>query len=266
MVVSTITVHLVFDQPIGEMRFLILFLSVVAVVYCGPVNQDENLARALLEPFVKCQNSDYYLCGKEYVLKAVEKIRTLRTLNIIDGITLLNNNPKESRSLETLSSEPAVRTKQVNEKLWETASEILQSSELELSYGPEVEESRAIDDVEEGRGKKKKLKKKLKMLIPLMILAKAKAIALVVAALLIIAASIFKIALLAKIAFIIKIIAIIKALLAKKHAQEEVSWESHGWEPHADPHAHVEHGHGWEGGWSRSRNEANNMAYSAYKK
>lgn len=80
----------------------------------------------------------------------------------------------------------------------------------------------------------------------------------------VIAASVFKIALLAKIAFVIKVIAIIKALLAKKHAQEE-SWEPHGWEPHVEQ-VHAEPSHGWEGGWSRSRNEANNLAYSAYNK
>lgn len=101
-----------------------------------------------------------------------------------------------------------------------------------------------------------------------MILAKAKAVALVVLALLVIAASLFKLALLAKVAFIIKIIAIIKALIAaKKHHQEEtyeIAAPSHGWEPHSE-HVSHDHGHGWEGGWSRSRKEGgSNLAYSAY--
>lgn len=104
------------------------------------------------------------------------------------------------------------------------------------------------------------------MIIPLLILAKAKAVALAVFSLVVIAVSLFKLALIAKIAFIIKLIALIKELLAKKHAQEEV-WQPHGWESHAEHHpVAVEHGHGhgWEGGWSRSRNEGNSMAYSAY--
>lgn len=90
-------------------------------------------------------------------------------------------------------------------------------------------------------------------------MAKAKAIALVVFALLVIAASVFKLAVLAKIAFIAKVIAIIKALIAKKHAQED-----HGWAPPHEEHVHAG-GSGWEGGWSRSRNEANSLAYSAYQ-
>lgn len=94
-----------------------------------------------------------------------------------------------------------------------------------------------------------------------MILAKVKAVALVIISLLIIAASIFKLAVLAKIAFIAKVIAIIKALLAKKHAHHQ---EEHIWAAPIEEHGHPSPG--WEGGWSRSRNEANNLAYSAYKK
>lgn len=133
------------------------------------------------------------------------------------------------------------------------------------NYTQSIEYYRLLHDnyfviVDEGRGKKKKqLKKKLKILIPLAILGKIKAIALVVFALLVIAASVFKLAVIAKIAFIAKVIAIIKALIAKKHAQED-----HGWAPPHEEHVHAG-GSGWEGGWSRSRNEANSLAYSAYQ-
>ncbi|KAH9644667.1 hypothetical protein HF086_011836 [Spodoptera exigua] len=251
------------------MKSFVVFLSVVAYVSCGPVSTEDSVLRSILGNFVNC-NSDLSLCMKEHALKASERLGAARKLKIVEGITLLNSNPKEAKSLETLSTDPTLRNKQVTERLWATASDLLQSTELELSYGGNDEddaESRSInDEVEESRGKKKKqIKKKLKMLIPLMLLAKAKAVAIVVLALVVIAASLFKLALLAKIAFIIKLIAIIKALLAKKHAQEEVSWEPHGWEPHAEHHpVAAEHGHGWEGGWARTRNEANNLAYSAY--
>nr|XP_021189889.2 uncharacterized protein LOC110375915 [Helicoverpa armigera] len=248
------------------MKTFVVFLSVVAFVSCGPVKSEDSVLRTVLGNIVNC-NSDLGLCMKENALKAGERLGAARKLKIFDGITLLNNNPKEAKSLEALSTDPSLRNKQVTERLWETASDLIQSTELELSYGGTEEEegeSRSIsDEVEEGRGKKKKaIKKKLKVLIPLILLAKAKAIAIAVAALVIIAASLFKLALIAKIAFIIKLIAIIKALLAKKHTQEE-SWDSHGWEPHAEHHQ-AEHGHGWESGWSRSRKEANNLAYSAY--
>lgn len=96
--------------------------------------------------------------------------------------------------------------------------------------------------------------------MPIMMLLKAKAAALAVLFLGIIAIALLKLAVIAKIAFIAKIIAIIKMLLAKKHSHDD-----HGWAPAAEEHGH---GHGgWESqGWGRSRNEAADMAYAAYKK
>ncbi|XP_028177086.1 uncharacterized protein LOC135083628 [Ostrinia nubilalis] len=240
-------------------------LCLVAVASCGPVAQDESVVRLMATNFVDCANSELTLCLKEHALRATEKLRAVRKLNIIDGVTILNSSPKEARSLDTLPSEPEERNKEVTERLWSTASDLLQRSELELSFpGSEDDEndSRALNEVEESRGKKKKeTKKKLKMLIPLVLIAKAKAIALVVLSLVVIAASIFKLALLAKIAFIVKAISILKALLAKKneHHEEEV------WAPPHDDHGHGGHG-GWEGGWSRSKKDAGNLAYSAYRK
>lgn len=72
-------------------------------------------------------------------------------MQIIDGITLLNNNPKEARSLEDLSTDPTIRNKQVSERLWASTSELLKSTELELSYGGsdddnEEPESRSMND------------------------------------------------------------------------------------------------------------------------
>ncbi|KAF9799381.1 hypothetical protein SFRURICE_003078 [Spodoptera frugiperda] len=245
------------------MKSFVVFLSVVAYVSCGPVSSEDSVLRSVIGNFVNC-NSDLGLCMKEHALKASERLGAARKLKIVEGITLLNNNPKEAKSLETLSTDPSLRNKQVTERLWATASDLLQSTELELSYGgsdDEEGESRAIsEEVEEGRGKKKKqIKKKLKMLIDCpslsgRLLSSSRAFLLQDGS---VAQAIC-------LSNDFKIIAIIKALLAKKHAQEE-SWDSHGWDSHAEHHpVAVEHGHGWEGGWSRTRNEANNMAYSAY--
>ncbi|XP_049880862.1 uncharacterized protein LOC126377207 [Pectinophora gossypiella] len=242
------------------MKFLIL-LSVVAFASSSPVAQDESVMRLFLGNIVSCVNSDLGLCLKEQALKVTERLGSVRQLKLAEGVTILNNVPKDGKSLD-LSAEPEERKKQVSERLWQSTSDLLKNSDLELSFNAPVgddDESRALDDVEEGRGKKKEMKKKLKMLVPLLLLAKAKAIALVVFSLLVIAASLFKLAVLAKIAFIAKAIAALKLLLARKHQEEE-----HGWVPHHEEHH--DHGHGWEGGWSRSRNEANNLAYSAYSK
>ncbi|XP_034837291.1 uncharacterized protein [Maniola hyperantus] len=252
------------------MKFFVIFLSAVVVVSSNPVAQEDSVLRLVAGNFVNCMNSDLSLCLKEHALKATERLGTVRKLDIIDGITIYNNNPKEGRSFEALSTDPEIRNKQLTERLWESTTDLLQKSDLEFSYNggdEEDDKSRALGDVDEGRGKKKKqLKKKLKLLIPLAILGKIKAIALVVIALLIIAASVAKLAILAKLAFVAKIIAIIKALIAAKkhHSQEEYVITTH--EEHS-PHEHHHHPapSGWEGGWSRSREEANNLAYSAYK-
>lgn len=78
-----------------------------------------------------------------------DKLSAARKLKLFDGITLLNNNPKEARSLEDLSEDPALRKRQVSEKLWERSSALLQSTELELSYAgadDDEQESRSIND------------------------------------------------------------------------------------------------------------------------
>ncbi|XP_050685313.1 uncharacterized protein LOC126979812 [Leptidea sinapis] len=248
------------------MKTILVLFSIVGAVYSGPIAQEDSVMRLVVNNFVNCMNSDINLCLKEHALKAAERLGTVRKLNIIDGLTIYNNGPRDSKSFEALSTEPELRNKQITERLWDSAGDLLQKSDLEVSFAgseEEEEESRSIGDVDEGRGKKKKaLKKKLKLLIPLAILAKVKAVALVVLALLVIAASLFKLAVLAKIAFIAKVIAIIKALIAKKyHHEEEHAWVAH--EEHGPP-VQVPHG-GWDGGWSRSRNEANNLAYSAYQ-
>lgn len=64
-------------------------------------------------------------------------------------MTLWNDAPRESRSFEALSDVPDVRNQQLTERLWKTSSDLLQGSEIELSYGgEEEEESRAIGDGE----------------------------------------------------------------------------------------------------------------------
>ncbi|KAJ0170878.1 hypothetical protein K1T71_013650 [Dendrolimus kikuchii] len=246
----------------------LLLICLFAVVQCVPMST-ESMTRSLAENLVDCHNSDFFTCLKEKALKVAERLRTVRKLNIFDGVTIINNEPRQARSLEPLPAESEARGLAVNQRLWDSTSAIIQSTDLEISYSPDddddEEESKSLDnEVDEGRNKKKKaIKKKLKILIPLLILAKVKAAAITVLAVVVMAASLFKLATIAKIAFLVKIIGIIKALLAKKHAQQE-SWEvPHGWDvPHVE-HPHVEPAHGWDGGWSR-RTEANSLAYSAY--
>ncbi|XP_063389186.1 uncharacterized protein LOC134674972 [Cydia fagiglandana] len=240
------------------MKFFLVLLGLAAVAYSSPVPKEESVLKSVVGSFVNCMNSDVNLCIKEHALRATERLGTVRKLNIFEGLAILNSNPKEARSLEPLSTEPQIRNKEVTERLWEKANDLLQNTELEISFdADDDEESRALGDADEGRGKKKEIKKKLKMIVSLLALLKAKLIALAVLFLGVIAVSIWKIAVIAKIAFIAKVIAIIKALLAKKHE------EHGGWAPPI----HDDHGHGWESqGWGRSgKIEGADMAYAGYK-
>ncbi|XP_048001473.1 uncharacterized protein LOC125238240 [Leguminivora glycinivorella] len=242
------------------MKFFLALLSLAVVAYSSPVPKDESVLKSVVGSFVNCMNSDVNLCIKEHALRATERLGTVRKLNIFEGLTILNSNPKEARSLEPLSTEPQIRNKEVTERLWEKANDLLQNSELEINFGGDDGEARSLDSAEEGRGKKKDMKKKIKMLMPLVLLLKAKLAALAVLFLGVIAISIWKLAVIAKIAFIAKIIAIIKALLAKKH-EEHGGWAA----PVHDDHGH---GHGgWESqGWGRSgKIEGADMAYAGYK-
>lgn len=91
---------------------------------------------------------DFKKCNllQEHALRATERLRAVRNLKIIEGVTILNNSPKEAKSLEPLSEDPVIKNRQVTERLWEKGTELLENSELELSYGGEYEESRALGD------------------------------------------------------------------------------------------------------------------------
>lgn len=130
-----------------------------------------------------------------------------------------------------------------------------------LSSDQKVLTQNLLPTAEESRGKKKDVKKKLKMLLPLAILAKIKAGALAILFLGIIALSLFKIAAILKVAFLIKALAALKTLLQKK------SHDDHGWSSSPPHHEHHDdHGYDAHASWSRSRNDAQNLAYAAQRK
>lgn len=83
---------------------------------------------------------------QEQALKATQRLGSVRQLKVTEGITLINNGPLEAKSLE-LSAEPEARKKQLTEKLWESATDLMKNSDLELSLPTpdDEEESRALD-------------------------------------------------------------------------------------------------------------------------
>lgn len=84
---------------------------------------------------------------QEQALKATERVGSVRQLKLTEGITFINNGPpRDAKSLE-LSAEPEVRRKQLTEKLWESASDLMKNTDLELSLPTpgDDEEPRALD-------------------------------------------------------------------------------------------------------------------------
>lgn len=83
---------------------------------------------------------------QEQALKATQRLGSVRQLKVTEGITIINNEPLEAKSLE-LSAEPEVRKRQLTDKLWESATDLMKNSDLELSLPTpdDEEESRALD-------------------------------------------------------------------------------------------------------------------------
>lgn len=105
-----------------------------------------------------------------------------------------------------------------------------------------------------GRGKKKKLKQ----LIPIFALLQLKIQSLIPLFLGIIAFAAVKGLLLAKAALLASALVLLKKLLSKHEHHESYEVVAH---PHHEEH--FSHG-GGHGGWGRSSNDAQNLAYSAY--
>lgn len=83
---------------------------------------------------------------QEQALKATERLGSVRQLKLTEGITFINNGPREAKALE-LSVEPEVRRRQLTEKLWESTTDLMKNTDLELSLPTpgDDEESRALD-------------------------------------------------------------------------------------------------------------------------
>lgn len=80
-----------------------------------------------------------------------ERVGSLRHLKLIDGITIVNNAPeKEARSLETLSTDPEVRRREISAKLSERTARLLENTDIEISFeaNEDEEQSRAIGEGE----------------------------------------------------------------------------------------------------------------------
>ncbi|OWR51344.1 osiris 9 precursor [Danaus plexippus plexippus] len=233
------------------MKSFVLLLISVAVVAAKPT--DEDVVGSVIGVVRSCSEKDVSLCLKEKALKYAENLSSAREINLVDGVTLVSTGSSRSaRSFEPLSEEPRARESQVESRLVDAAADFLENHVIQLRVPKDT-----VDDVkrslEEGRGKKKKLKQ----LIPIFALLNLKIQSLIPLFLGIIAFAAVKGLLLAKAALLASALLLLKKLLSKNDHHESYEVVAH---PHHEEH--YSHG-GGHGGWGRSQ-DAQNLAYSAY--
>ncbi|XP_026754252.2 uncharacterized protein LOC113514374 [Galleria mellonella] len=235
------------------MKTFFIILVSVAVVWGKPTGEDDVVG-SVIGVVRSCGEEDVSLCLKERALKYVDNINTARELNIADGISLLGTgSPRSARSFEPLSDEPKARENQVESRLVDGVADFLENHVIQLRVPKST-----VDDVkrslEEGRGKKKKLKQ----LLPILALLQLKIQSLIPLFLGIIAFAAVKGLMLAKAALLASALVLLKKLLSKHEHHESYEVVAH---PHHEEHfSHGGHG----GGWGRSSQDAQNLAYSAY--
>ncbi|CAH0721073.1 unnamed protein product, partial [Brenthis ino] len=234
-----------------RMKSLVL-LVLVAVASAKPVEDD--VTGSVIGVVRSCSEQDITLCLKEKALKYAENLASAREINLTDGITLVGTgSSRGARSYEPLSEEPRARENEVETRLVDAAADFLENHVIQLRVPKST-----VDDVkrslEEGRGKKKKLKQ----LLPIFALLQLKIQSLIPLFLGIIAFAAIKGLLLAKAALLASALLLLKKLLSKQDHHESYEVVAH---PHHDEH--YSHGAGHGGGWGRSL-DAQNLAYSAY--
>ncbi|XP_072935275.1 uncharacterized protein [Epargyreus clarus] len=233
---------------------LLLALVAVAVVSGKPTGENDVM-KSVFEVVKSCSEKDISLCIKERALRYAENVAAAREINITDGITLLGTgSSRSSRSLEPLSEEPRARESQVETRLVDAAADILDSHVIQFRVPKSTVEDMKRS-LEEGRGKKKKLKQ----LLPIFALLQLKIQSLIPLFLGIIAFAAIKGLMLAKAALLASALVLLKKLLSKNDHHESYEVVAH---PHHEEH-YSHGGSGGHGGWGRSQ-DAQNLAYSAY--
>ncbi|XP_041985127.1 uncharacterized protein LOC121737540 [Aricia agestis] len=233
------------------MRSIVL-LCFVGLVAAKPTGE-EDVFNSVVGVVKTCGEQDVSLCLKERALKYAENLASSREISISEGITLIGTgSPRSARSFEPLPEEPRSRENQVESRLLDAAADFLENHVIQLRVPKSTVED-VKRSLEEGRGKKKKLKQ----LIPLFALLQLKIQSLIPLFLAIIAFAAIKGVLLAKAALLASALLLLKKLLSKHEHHESYEVVAH---PHHEEH--FSHG-GGHGGWGRSQ-DAQNLAYNAY--
>ncbi|XP_013185075.1 uncharacterized protein LOC106130718 [Amyelois transitella] len=235
------------------MRFFFLLVVSVVAVNSKPAGENDVLG-SVIGVVKNCAEGDVSLCLKERALKYVENINSAREVNIADGISLIGTGSSRSaRSFEPLPEEPVARENQVESRLVDAAAEFMENHIIQLRMPKSTVED-VKRSLEEGRGKKKKLKQ----LLPILALLQLKIQSLIPLFLGIIAFAAVKGLMLAKAALLASALVLLKKLLSKHEHHESYEVVAH---PHHEEH--YSHG-GGHGGWGRSSQDPQTLAYNAY--
>ncbi|CAB3257627.1 unnamed protein product [Arctia plantaginis] len=240
------------------MKTFIALIVCVAAVTCKPTNSDDDVIGSVVGVVKSCAEEDVWMCLKEKSLRFVENAASARELKLADGLTLYNvGSTRSARSYEPLPEDPQARENQVESRLVDAAADFMENHVIQLRMPKNTVEDMKRS-LEEGRGKKKKLKQ----LLPILALLQLKIQSLIPLFLGIIAFAAIKGLMLAKAALVASALVLLKKLLSKGEHHESYEVVAH---PHHEEHfSHGGGGGGGHGGWGRSASDAQNLAYNAY--
>lgn len=252
----------------------VFFLS-LNLIYCFPSKANEidsskpttddssmtNYIEKVTSFMKSCGEKEITACIKMRSLTYVDKLlRKNNEIPIVDGLTIVSNEDKASSmrdlSGRALSDEDfATKSEEEIENLFMDRVARFLSSHVVQFKMPTAAVNEMKRSLDEGRGKKKKIK----MLLPLLLLFKLKAAALIPLALGALALISFKALIIGKIALVLALIIGIQKLLANKQAH------SSSYEVVAHPHYSEEH-HASGHYAARSFDDSQKLAYSAHAK
>ncbi|KAF9413349.1 hypothetical protein HW555_008390 [Spodoptera exigua] len=237
------------------MKTFLVFLVCVVAVYCKPATSEDDVLSNVVGVVKSCAEEDVWMCIKERSMRFLENAASARELKLADGLAIYNvGTSRSARSYEPLPEEPQARENQVEARLVDAAADFMENHVIQLRMPKSTVEDMKRS-LEEGRGKKKKLKQ----LLPILALLQLKIQSLIPLFLGIIAFAAIKGLMLAKAALLASALVLLKKLLSKSEHHESYEVVAH---PHHEEH--FSHGGGGHGGWGRSSQDAQSLAYNAY--
>ncbi|KAL1449480.1 hypothetical protein WDU94_001983 [Cyamophila willieti] len=251
-----------------KLSVLLISVQVISCYPSQPAGTEQSSSDSTISNYIEkvttfvksCGDKELTSCLKMRSLTYVDKmLRKNNEIPIVDGITIVSSEDKNSlRDLNGRAlSDEDFQTKsedEIENLFMDRVARFLSTHTIQFKM-PTAAVDEMKRSLDEGRGKKKKIK----MLLPLLLLFKLKAAALIPLALGALALISFKALIIGKIALVLALIIGVQKLLANKAAQTQ------SYEVVAHPHYSEEHQHGHYAA-ARSMDTAQKMAYQAHQK